>query len=193
MIHAWMFLILAFAKLGCDREDFFRLPAYYPTYSDTSRDAMVAAPPPVAYVDAGIGPADAQVERRAAQTAAPPPKPKRGKTSGGRSGMPSKPRVEEKVVEKTRGRANGVACTWDSDCASDSCTYHVCSSDSSDKKLGNGVACTYNSDCASGSCTYHKCESQGDSEELGNGVECTWDSECASGSCTYHVCDDEDD
>jgi hypothetical protein len=192
MIYAVFFLLLSFVKLGCDREEFLRVPAYYPTYSETSRDAMVATLPPVAYVDAGVAPADAHVERRTVQITPPPPRPKRAKSSGGRT-TESKPRVEDKTADKPRGRANGVACTWDSECASGSCTYRVCASRSGDKKLGNGVACTWDSECASDSCTYRKCTSRGDSKELGNGVACTWDSECASDSCVYHVCQDAKD
>ena len=171
---------------GCDRsEDFFRLRTY-PAPSEMPRDASVA--PVIVYVDAGM--ADATpMQPPPATTAksAPKRKPKRGKASA-----PSKPKVETQDEERTRGLANGVSCTYSSDCASGECTYHVCVEPHGDKKLGNGVACTYSSDCASGECTYHKCVStRGDGKQLGTGVECTYSSDCASGSCTYHVCTDD--
>jgi hypothetical protein len=84
--------------------------------------------------------------------------------------------------------ANGVACTFNSDCASGSCTFKVCKAKSGGKKLGNGVACTFNSDCESGSCTFKVCKAKGSGKKLGNGIACSFNSDCESGRCTFKVC-----
>lgn len=86
--------------------------------------------------------------------------------------------------------ANGVACTFNSDCASGNCSFNVCKSKTSSKKnLGNGIACTFNSDCASGNCSFNVCKSKNSSKKnLGNGIACTFNSDCASGNCSFNVC-----
>src|SRR5690349_12692447 len=70
--------------------------------------------------------------------------------------------------------ANGVACTFSSDCASGNCTFKVCKAKSGGaKNLGNGAACTFSSECASGNCTFKVCKSKGGGKKLGNGMVCT--------------------
>ena len=54
--------------------------------------------------------------------------------------------------------ANGVACTFSSDCASGRCVFDVCTARSgSGKQYGNGIACRFSSDCASGRCVFDVC------------------------------------
>jgi len=85
--------------------------------------------------------------------------------------------------------ANGVACTFSSDCASGNCSFKVCKAKGGGSKaLGNGAACTFSSDCESGNCSFHVCKSKGGGKKLGNGMSCTFSSDCESGNCSFKVC-----
>jgi hypothetical protein len=114
---------------------------------------------------------------------------------GGGGGGRSVPSTDTPEPErpKDRGLANGVDCTFSSDCASGDCTFGKCEGKGGEKALGNGVACTFSSDCASGDCTFGKCAAKGGEAALGNGVACTFSSDCASGDCTFGVCKGRDD
>jgi len=84
---------------------------------------------------------------------------------------------------------NGVACTFNSDCESNNCSFKVCKSRSGSKKaLTNGAACTFNSDCESNNCSFKVCKSKSGGKKLGNGIACTFNSDCESNNCSFKVC-----
>jgi hypothetical protein len=108
--------------------------------------------------------------------------------NAGTSHQEAEPQASRSHPISGNGFANGVACTFSSDCASHDCTFRVCQGHSGDKQLGNGVACTFSSDCASHDCTFHVCQGRSGDKQLGNGVACMFSSDCASHDCTFHVC-----
>ncbi|HEY1551599.1 MAG TPA: hypothetical protein VGG28_27415 [Kofleriaceae bacterium] len=179
--------VLLIALVACDKPDRNKL-IECPQWAGSACVGSAAAGPAVG--SATMGP----LERAAATQPATKSAPKqrvRASYGGGRSTAAATV-PPDAPPERTRGLANGVACTYSSDCASGECTFSVCASENGgDKKLGNGVKCTYSSDCASGECTYGACASQSGDKQLGTGVACTYDSDCASDHCTYSKCADD--
>jgi hypothetical protein len=178
--------LLLLVLAACDKPDRHRLiecPPWAGSACVTAGSA-VAAPK---QGSAEIGP----LERLTAEQATAKPAAKHRASSGGGRSASAASIPPDAPPARTRGLANGVACTFSSDCASGECDYGACASASGDKKLGNGVACTYDSDCASGDCTYQKCASKGYSKDLGTGVACTYDDDCASHHCNYNKCADD--
>jgi hypothetical protein len=142
---------------------------------------------------------DRVVEKKTAAPSAPPakttssPPATSSKSSGGSSSgstrtTSSPPSRPPPPPAPKKGKGNGAECTYSSDCASDHCDFHKCTSGGSAKALGNGMACDFSSDCASGECTFHKCASRGSKKDLASGADCVYSSDCASGSCTYKKC-----
>jgi hypothetical protein len=84
---------------------------------------------------------------------------------------------------------NGMKCTFDSDCASNNCSFKVCKAKGGNKDLANGTSCTFDSDCQSKNCSFKVCKAKGGSgKQLGNGATCTFDSDCESKNCSFKVC-----
>ncbi|HEX4455955.1 MAG TPA: hypothetical protein VH143_34075 [Kofleriaceae bacterium] len=188
MNRLWWLLV---SVVACDKPDApnaIACPPWAGSACKTTASAAVAPTPPVGSGSGEIG----RLERAAAAIAAKPAAKRRAANSGGGGrSTPAANVAPDAAPARTHGLANGVACTFSSDCASGECTYGACASEDGDKKLGNGVKCTFSSDCASGECTYGACASNGDSKELGTGVACTFDSDCASHHCTYSKCADD--
>jgi hypothetical protein len=184
------FLLAAAVVLGCDHSS--DCPQWM-----CAGQASHAVPPTDGSDVARVTPSAALDAKVILPLIAPPtkPAPKRSAHRGGGGGrsVPSTDTPEPSERPKDRGLANGVACTFSSDCASGDCTFGKCEGKSGDKGLGNGVACTYSSDCASDDCTFGKCASKGGGEAYGNGVACTYSSDCASNDCTFGVCKGRDD
>jgi hypothetical protein len=84
--------------------------------------------------------------------------------------------------------ANGMRCSFNSDCASNYCSFKQCKSRSGKKELSNGSSCTFNSDCLSGYCSFKTCKSRSGGKALGNGMSCTFNSDCASKYCSFKKC-----
>ena len=87
---------------------------------------------------------------------------------------------------------NGVPCRYDSECASDKCSYGICRPErrSASKQFGNGVRCSSDYDCASEKCSGGVCrpDRSTSSTEFGTGTRCQYSSDCASGRCISNVC-----
>jgi hypothetical protein len=187
---------LLFSIVACDKPDGNSLIAC-PQWAGsacrtTGSAAHTASTAPAGSSSDALGPLE-----RAAAASSPTPATKHraggGGGGGGRGGRSTSAATvtPDAAPARAHGRANGVECTYDSDCASSECTYGACASQDGERKLGNGVKCTFSSDCASGECTYGACASNGYDKELGTGVACTYDSDCASHHCTYSKCADD--
>ncbi len=168
---------LLFSIVACDKPDrnsLIACPRWAGSACASTGSATVAP-------QAGSGSDDmGRLERAAAAIAQKPATKHRASGGGGGGGRSTTAATvpPDAPPARKRGLANGVACTFSSDCASGECDYGACASEGGDKKLGNGVACTFSSDCASGECTYGACASNSGSKELGTGVACTFDSDC---------------
>jgi hypothetical protein len=172
---------------GSDNTSWLHPSSTAPAAKSSSAGAGSAAPGPTGRLQRLAGEGSASKPAKPGKTG----KRKGGShsASGGRSSdvtPTATPDDEDNLPE--HGRANGVACNYDSDCKSGECSFDHCRG--KDDKKGNGVACSFDSDCESDDCSFGHC--RGKDDKKGNGVACSFDSECESDKCSFQVCADND-
>jgi hypothetical protein len=84
-------------------------------------------------------------------------------------------------------RADGSACIFPGECASQRCLYFTCRPQPPPMaKKADGVGCALPDECASGRCDLFTCRAQ--PAKKADGASCFLPGECASGSCNLFTC-----